>query len=159
MTSSVHLKLGSVAGESTDGAHEGEIDIQNWRWDVANLGSVDSGGGSGTGKAQFGEMLLTHSFDKASPLLWKSCATLEAFDEGTLTASKSGKGSQDYLIIKMKHVIVTSCEAIGEGSGPTSEVFKLQFASVDLEYKPQKDDQSLDAGVSFKYDIKKDKEA
>ena len=34
----------------------------------------------------------------------------------------------------------------------------LQCAKVDMEYKPQKADGSLDAGLHFKYDIKGNKE-
>ena len=40
----------------------------------------------------------------------------------------------------------------------TAENVALQCAKVDLEYKPQKADGSLDAGVHFKYDIKGNKE-
>jgi type VI secretion system secreted protein Hcp len=35
----------------------------------------------------------------------------------------------------------------------------LQFAKVDLEYKPQKPDGSLAAGIQFKYDVKASKAA
>ena len=38
------------------------------------------------------------------------------------------------------------------------ESVSLAFAKVDLEYKPQKPDGSLDAGIHFKYDIKGNKE-
>jgi type VI secretion system secreted protein Hcp len=38
------------------------------------------------------------------------------------------------------------------------ESVSLQCSKVDLEYKPQKADGSLDAGVHFKYDIKANKE-
>ena len=38
------------------------------------------------------------------------------------------------------------------------ETVSLAFAKVDLEYRPQKRDGSLDAGVHFKYDIKGNKE-
>jgi type VI secretion system secreted protein Hcp len=40
----------------------------------------------------------------------------------------------------------------------TAENVSMQFAKVALEYKPQKADGSLDAGVLFKYDIKANKE-
>ena len=30
----------------------------------------------------------------------------------------------------------------------------MNFAKIDVEYKPQKEDGSLDAGVHFVYDIK-----
>ena len=39
----------------------------------------------------------------------------------------------------------------------SSESVSLAFAKVDLEYKPQKPDGSLDAGVHFKLDIKASK--
>jgi len=38
------------------------------------------------------------------------------------------------------------------------EAVTLAFAKVDLEYRPQKQDGSLDAGIHFKYDIKANKE-
>jgi type VI secretion system secreted protein Hcp len=34
----------------------------------------------------------------------------------------------------------------------------MAFAKVDFEYKAQKQDGSLDAGIHFKYDIKTNKE-
>ena len=34
----------------------------------------------------------------------------------------------------------------------------LAFAKVDLEYKPQKPDGSLDVGVHFRYDVKAQRE-
>ena len=48
---------------------------------------------------------------------------------------------------------------MAEPSGqPYSESVSLAFAKVDLEYKPQKPDGSLDAGIHFKYDLKANKE-
>ena len=46
----------------------------------------------------------------------------------------------------------------GISGQPYSESVSLAFAKVELEYKPQKADGSLDAGVFFKYDIKANKE-
>ena len=45
----------------------------------------------------------------------------------------------------------------GDSAG-TAESVAMQCAKVDLEYKPQKADGSLDAGLHFKYDIKSNKE-
>jgi len=59
----------------------------------------------------------------------------------------------------MNDIIITSVSPSGAGDGAgTAEHIALQFAKVDLEYKPQKADGSLDAGVHFKYDIKGNKE-
>jgi type VI secretion system secreted protein Hcp len=89
----------------------------------------------------------------------KACATGEHIKEATITVRKAGKGQQEFLIIKMNDVIITGVNLSGAGDVPaTAEHVALQFAKVDLEYKPQKADGSLDAGLHFKYDIKGNKE-
>ena len=78
--------------------------------------------------------------------------------EATITHRKAGKGQQEFLVIKMSDVIITSVtEGDSAGDAPTESV-SIAFAKVDLEYKPQKPDGSLDAGIHFKYDIKGNKE-
>ena len=57
----------------------------------------------------------------------------------------------------MNDVIITSVSN-GESQDSHIESVSLAFAKVDLEYKPQKPDGSLDAGMHFKYDIKGNKE-
>jgi type VI secretion system secreted protein Hcp len=158
--SDIHFKLGDIKGESTDDKHKDEIDVDNWGWGASNPGSMSHGGGGGTGKVSFSDLTFLHRVDKASPNLWKACATGEHIKEGTLTSAKQGKGPQDFLIIKMNDILITSVslsESNGSGSVPMESV-SLQCSKVDLEYKPQKADGSLDAGVHFKYDIKANKE-
>ena len=158
--SDIHFKLGDIKGESTDDKHKDEIDVDNWGWGASNPGSMSHGGGGGTGKVSFSDLTILHRVDKASPNLWKACATGEHIKEATLTSAKQGKGPQDFLIIKMNDILITSVslsESNGSGSVPMESV-SLQCSKVDLEYKPQKADGSLDAGVHFKYDIKANKE-
>jgi type VI secretion system secreted protein Hcp len=160
VASDIHIKIGDIKGESSDEKHRDEIDVDNWSWGASNPGSMAHGGGGGTGKVAFRDLAFVHKVDKASPNLWKACATGEHIKEATLTSAKQGKGPQDFLVIKLSDVLVTSiaiAETNGTGSVPTESV-TLQFARVDLEYKPQKPDGSLDAGVKFKYDIKANKE-
>ena len=117
------------------------------------------GGGGGEGKASFNDFNFTHHVDKASPVLMKACATGEHIKEATITVRKAGKGQQEFLIIKMNDIIITSVNPSGvRRRRATAESVALQCAKVDLEYKPQKADGSLDAGLHFKYDIKGNKE-
>jgi type VI secretion system secreted protein Hcp len=53
-------------------------------------------------------------------------------------------------------VLITNVTSSGSG-GEMTESVALQFAKVELEYKPQKPDGSLDAGLFFKYDLKQNK--
>ena len=116
------------------------------------------GGGGGAGKASFHDFNFTHHVDKASPLLMKACATGEHIKDATITVRKAGKGQQEYLVIKMTDVLVTSVStSVSAEGGATIEGVVLAFAKVDLEYKPQKPDGSLDAGIHFKYDLKANK--
>jgi type VI secretion system secreted protein Hcp len=159
MASDIFAKIGDIKGESLDDKHKGEIDVLSWSWGVTQTGSMAHGGGGGEGKAHFNDFNFTHHVDKASPVLLKACATGEHIKEATITVRKAGKGQQEFLIIKMNDILITGVAPSGAGDGAaTAEHIALQFAKVDLEYKPQKADGSLDAGLHFKYDIKGNKE-
>ena len=159
MASSIFAKIGNIKGESLDSKHKGEVELLSWSWGVAQSGTMAHGGGGGEGKASFTDFNFAHHVDKASPVLMKACATGEHIKEATITVRKAGKGQQEFLIIKMNDIIITSVEPSGAGDGSlTAENVAMQCAKVDLEYKPQKADGSLDAGVHFKYDIKGNKE-
>jgi type VI secretion system secreted protein Hcp len=158
MTADIFAKIGTIQGESTDVKHKNEIDVLAWSWGVTQSGSMSYGGGVGSGKASFHDLNFTHHIDKATPLLMKACATGTHIPDGTITVRKAGKGQQDYLIIKMTDVLITSIAmSVAEGAATTAENVTLQFAKVDFEYKPQKPDGSLDVGLHFKYDIKANK--
>jgi type VI secretion system secreted protein Hcp len=157
MAVDVFLKLGDIKGESKDAAHKGEIDVLSWSWGVSQTGTMGVGGGGGAGKANFNDLSIMHAVDKASPVLMAKCATGEHIKEATLVSRKAGKGQQEYLIIKMSDILVTSVQPSGSSEHPMESV-SLNFAKIDFEYKPQKEDGTLDAGVHFKYDIKANKE-
>jgi type VI secretion system secreted protein Hcp len=159
MATDIFAKIGDIKGESPDDKHKGEIEVLSWSWGVTQSGTMGHGGGGGEGKANFNDFNFTHHIDKASPVLLKACATGEHIKEATITVRKAGKGQQEFLIIKMADIIITGVAPSGAGDGAaTAEHVALQFAKVDLEYKPQKADGSLDAGLHFKYDIKGNKE-
>jgi type VI secretion system secreted protein Hcp len=154
MAVDVFLKLTKIKGESKDSAHEGEIDVLSWSWGLSQTGPVGTGGGAGAGKVNFSDLNFMHALDKASPTLMVKCATGEHIDEAVLTARKAGKGQQDYLIIKMKEVFITSVQPSGSSEHPMESV-SMQFGHVTFDYKAQKADGSLDAAVQFIYDLKK----
>ena len=157
MASDIFAKIGDIKGESLDDKHKDEIEVLSFSWGVANA-SAPGGPGAAAGKPTFHDLSITHTVDKASPLLLKACATGMHLKEATITHRKGGKGQQEYLIIKMNDVIITGVQhGGGGGEGASSETVTLNFAKVELEYRPQKADGSLDAGVQFKYDLKANK--
>jgi len=158
VASDIFAKLGDIKGESLDDKHKDEIELLSWSWGVTNAKAPLTGSGGGKGKATFHDLSFTHKIDKASPLLLKGCATGQHLKEATITRRKAGKGQQEYLVIKMNDVVITSVAEEDDGGSGQVEAVTLAFAKVDLEYRPQKPDGSLDAGIHFKYDIKANKE-
>ncbi len=159
MAVSIFARIGAIKGESRDAKHKDEIEVLSWSWGVSQTtGTTSSGGGGGKGKASFHDFNFTHHVDKASPVLMKSCATGEHIKDATVTVRKAGKGQQEYLVITMTDVLVTSVSTSVSAEGDvTMEGVTLAFAKADLVYKPQKPDGSLDAGIHFKYDLKAQK--
>ncbi len=159
MASDIFAKIGDIKGESQDDKHKDEIEVLSWSWGVTNAGATPTGGGSWAGKASFHDFSFTHKIDKASPVLMKGCATGQHLKEATITRRKAGKGQHDFLVIKMNDVLITAVTDVDSNEGSDLETVSLAFAKVDLEYRPQKADGSLAAGIHFKYDIKASKEA
>ena len=159
MAMSIFARIGTIKGESQDAKHKDEIDVLSWSWGVSQSDNAGHGGGGGAGKASFHDFNFTHHVDKASPLVMKACATGQHISDATITVRKAGKGQQEYLIIKMTDILVTSVStSVSAEGGTTIESVVIAFAKVDLEYKPQKPDGSLDVGLHFKYDLKAQKE-
>ena len=157
MASDTFAKIGDIKGESTDSKHKDEVEMLSWSWGLSNAsgGPSPSGGGAG-GKTSFQDLQFTHVIDKASPQLMTACATGQHIKDATITVRKAGKGLQEYLIIKMNDIVITSVALASAGDPPVESV-TLQFVKIDLEYRPQKPDGSLDAPVFFKYDVKTNK--
>jgi type VI secretion system secreted protein Hcp len=158
VASDLFAKIGDIKGESLDSKHRDEIEVLSWSWGVSQSGSISHGGGGGAGKASFHDFNFTHHIDKASPVLMKACATGEHIKDATITVRKAGTGQQEFLIIKMTDILISSVAESAASEGATAESVSLQCAAVDLEYKPQKPNGALDAGLHFKYDLKANKE-
>jgi type VI secretion system secreted protein Hcp len=157
MAADIFAKLGDIKGESLDDKHKDEIEVLSFSWGVTNASAPASGGGSGSGKANFQDLSFVHTIDKSTPLLMQACATGTHLKEATITQRKAGKGQQEFLIVKMNDIIITGVADATSSGQPGSETVSFTFAKVDIEYKPQKPDGSLDIGIHFKYDLKANK--
>ena len=152
------LKFDGIKGESADAKHKDEIDIEAWSWGETNAGGHASGGGGGAGKVSMQDFHFVMRMNRASVSLMKACATGEHIKDATLSARKSGKGQQEFLVIKFNDVLISSYQSGGsEGSVSPIDQVSFNFAKIDVEYKPQKADGSVEAGIHFKYDIKANK--
>jgi type VI secretion system secreted protein Hcp len=154
------LKFDGIKGESADAKHKDELDIESWSWGETLQRPGGGGpGGGGAGKVSMQDFHFVMKLNKASPALMKACATGQHIKSATLTSRKAGKEQQEYLIIKMHDVLVSSFQTGGSEGGDVVpiESVSLNFAKIEVEYRPQKPDGSLGSGVFFKYDLKSNK--
>jgi len=153
----IFAKIGDIKGESFDDKHRDEIEVLSYSWGVkGTVYHQGGGGGAVAGRATFQDLSIVHHIDKATPRLFAACATGEHIKEATISHRKSGKGQQEFLVIKMNDVIITGVTHGGDVQG-SSETVTMAFAKVDLAYSPNKSDGSLDAAQHFKYDLESDK--
>jgi type VI secretion system secreted protein Hcp len=160
MASSIFARIGTIKGESRDARHRDEIDVLSWSWGLSQATAAGHGGGAGgggagrAGRPTFHDFSFVHHLDKASPLLMKACARGEHFSDATITVRKDGGSPQEYLVITMSDVMVTSVSSsVSAEADDTTEAVVLTFRKVDLEYRPRKADGTLDAGIHFTHDL------
>jgi type VI secretion system secreted protein Hcp len=150
------IKFDGIKGESTDAKHKEEVDVESWSWGETNVAGPVHGGGGGAGKVSMQDFHFTMHLNTASIGLMKACATGQHIKGATLSARKAGKEQQEYLVIKFDDVLISSYQTgASEGADivPTDQV-SFNFAKIDVEYRQQKADGSLDVGIHFKYDVK-----
>jgi type VI secretion system secreted protein Hcp len=133
------LKIEGVKGESVDDKHRDEIDVLSFSWGVTQTGTMSHGGGGGEGKASFNDFNFTHHVDKASPALFKACATGAHIKEAVVVGEKSSdvdRGASQFFKYTFTDVIISSCQEAGDKSRDVTDSAAFRFASVKVEATP-----------------------
>ena len=149
------LKIDGIPGESVDKAHKDEIQLESFSWgETQQIATSGTGSGAGTGKVQMQDLHFVSRISKASPKLMLACASGKHIKDAILTARKAGKAAQEFLVIKLRDVLVSSYQTGGshESDSLPLEQVAFNFAQIELEYRPQKADGSLDAPVKAGWD-------
>ena len=151
MSIDCHLKLDGVQGESTHAKHKDEIQLYNWSWGASNAANI-SGGGMAVGKGQAQDLHFTKKYDRASPNISKNCISGKHFKDATISMSIAGGSQEDFLVIKLKEVYITSHQVSASAGGEVTDAVSVAYADIEYAYKPQKPDGSLGGEVKFGWD-------
>jgi len=167
------LKIDTIDGESEDDKHKSEIELSSFNWEEIQSGTFAQGSGGGSGKVRMGNFEFTMRTNKASPKLMLACATGQHIPTAKLTCRKAGGGQQEFYTITMSDVLVSSYKtgsATGGGErdgdednfggyneGVPVDHIGLNFGKIEVEYRPQKEDGSLDNPVKAGYSLKNNK--
>ena len=160
MAQDIFIKINGIDGESQDAAHNNEIEVSSWNWQILQQSSMHAGSGGGAGKATVDDLAFDHLVDRASPNLMKYCLAGKHIDQAVLTVRKAGGNPLEYLKITMSDVIVTQVRPSGSNSdNGIREQVRLSFAKVKQEYVVQNAQGGSGGAVTASYDIKGNKEA
>ena len=109
----------------------GAFEVSSFSWGVDQIAGAPGGGG-GVGKVVTRDLVIKKSLDKASPVLFKACATGQHFKRAVLTVRKAGKGQQEFLVVTMSDVLISSYSVGGDVVAPSDSV-AVQAATVSYE--------------------------
>jgi type VI secretion system secreted protein Hcp len=153
------LKVDGVDGESTVEGHVGELEVSAWSWGESNTTSAAHGGGAGAGRVSMQDFHVTLKSGRASPKLFLACASGRHIREAVLTARKAGERPQEFLTYRLTDVLVSSYQIAGDAPSqdrPGDEI-ALAFGRIELEYRPQAADGTLEQAVRFGFDLKQNR--
>lgn len=154
MAVNAYLKIDGVSGPST--SKPDHIDVLSFSWGVSQTavyGAGASGKEAKAGRADFSNLTIMKVLDKTSPLLADHCASGDILKEVYIVYDKPvGDKQEDYFRIYLKDALITSLQLSGSNENPTESV-SFAFQGVEIAYKPEKDDGSLDAAISKGYDL------
>ena len=154
MAMDMFIKIDSLAGESKDSTHKGEIDVLAWSWGASNSGSAHVGGGAGAGKVNVQDLSFTKYIDKSTPDLLLTTCNGKHWDQAVLVVRKAGETPLEYLKITMSEVLVTSISQGGSGGEDRlTENVTLNFAKVKVDYVEQSAKGAKGATPSMGWDI------
>jgi type VI secretion system secreted protein Hcp len=119
-------------------------EIHSFSFGASNPSTVGSHkGGSGAGKVSISTFNIMKKTDNASPSLFKSCCMGSFYDTAVVTLRKAGgKVPLVYLKYDFTQVYVDNVQWSGStgGDDTPSESVSFSFATVKVEYWPQKKD-------------------
>ncbi len=149
------LKIDGIDGESQDSKHKDEIHLESWSWGETQSGSSAQDSGLGSGKVNMQDFHFTMKCNKASPKLFIACANGDHIKKAVLTCRKAGKTQQEFLFYTFNDLLISSYQTGGNANDviPTEQI-SFNFTKVVMEYKPQKQDGSLDAGIKKGWNLK-----
>ncbi|MFN0015415.1 MAG: type VI secretion system tube protein Hcp [Saprospiraceae bacterium] len=129
------LKLDGIDGESSDAKCRGCILLDSFSWGASNPGANAPGGG-GTGKVSVHDISISKITDKSSPDLMKAASSGQHIKQAVLICRKTGSGQQEYLMYKLKDVLVSSFSAGTQGSSSAvpTDSFSLNFTKIEFEW-------------------------
>ena len=156
MAVDMFLKIDGIEGESKDSKLSGQIHIESFSCGVEQVGTAESGGGLGSGKAKFEDFEFTMPTQKASAKIYVACASGKHIKSAVLSIRKAGGTQEVFLKHTFTDLLISSFRTANGDPQPIDTV-KFNFVKLQTEYKEQGTDGKLKGAVTGGYDLKLNK--
>lgn len=147
-------KQGLIKGESVDPKHPDEIVVLAWSW---SLDSHQDAFGMVSKGTTLHELQISKRVDSATTALMAALRANEPIKKLKLTVRKSGGSeSLDYFSITLEKARITHHQIEGgteADSSILSEVFRVGFQRITVEYQPQTKTGGSRGAMLFETDV------
>lgn len=115
-------------------------------------------GGTGTGKASFSDLNFTCPVNKASSELFLACASGTHIKSANIFVRRAGGNSQDYYILTLTDIVVTSFQQGGPrndatSNSPPTESYSFTYSKIEWNYTAA-DGSAQKAGWDLKANVR-----
>jgi len=149
-----YLIVDGITGPST--SKTGAIDILSFSIGASNT-STYGAGASGleakAGRADLSNLSIMKVLDKTSTTLFNHCCSGDILKKVILLDDKPvGTSQEDYYRVYLEDALVTSIQHSGSNENPTESV-SFAFQAIEIAYKAEKDDGTLDAAIAKGFNL------
>jgi type VI secretion system secreted protein Hcp len=149
-----YLYVDGVTGPST--SKTGFIDILSFSFGASNTstyGAGASGKEAKAGRVDFSNLSIMKVLDKTSSILSQHCWSGDILPKVYILYDKPvGDAQADYFRIYLQDALITSVQLSGSSENPVESV-SFAFQKVEVAYKAENDDGTLDGAVPKGFDL------
>jgi type VI secretion system secreted protein Hcp len=155
MAVNAYLTVDGFPGPST--SKTGAIDVLSFSFGASmttTYGTGASGMESKAGRADLSSLTIMKVLDKTSTDLFKCCVSGAIIPKVTLLYDKPVKGNlqADYYRVFLKDALITSFQHSGSSENPTESI-SFAYQAIEVAYKAEKDDGTLDGAKAGGFDL------
>src|ERR1700722_7735597 len=154
MAVNAYLYVDTVTGPST--SKTGFIDILSFSIGASNTstyGAGASGMEAKAGRADLSNLSIMKVLDKTSTTLFNHCCSGDILKKVYILYDKPvGTEQADYYRVYLQDALITSVQQSGSNENPTESV-SFAFQAIEIAYKAEKDDGTLDGAVQAGFNL------
>ena len=140
MAVDMFLKIDGIDGESTDDKHKKWIEVLDFNHSVTQpVSAASASGGRTGGRADFADLIVNKTIDKATPSLYFHCSNGKHIPKIELEFCLATEEKHTFMKYTLEDVIVSSISPSGssaaDGSKPVEEV-AFAYGKITWEYTP-----------------------